>query len=614
VERVCIVEASGQNVFFGELLTAIECELQAQGVETERAIDHFPAVRDGTAYLFVPHEYVQLTMPEVHPSPAHLRRSVVLCTEQPGNHWFDIGADVAKRAGAVVDINPEGAAELRRGGVPARVLRLGWTPYWDLWGGDDSVERPVDVAFLGSYTERRAGGLARCGGVLAGRSCYLNVSDSSIPQTADSPSFLSGERKWRRLVESKLVLNIHRSQLAYLEWQRVVEAISNGCVVVTEHSLGASPLVPGEHFVSASFGNLDQILGVLLDEPERVATIRRSAYSFLRQELPMSATIGILREALEEVSTNAVAGMVQGPRHPRPRPRPAPTPAPEYERLASDQTDTAVVRMALKHVLLAQNELRRRIEAPSAFPDEVERHGECKAGGPRVSVVLTVYNYAHTVADAIGSVAASALDDRELVIVDDASTDSSREAIRAAVQKYPSLPVTLVLRGRNQGLPRARNVGLEHARGEYVFILDADNSVYPHCLPRLAAALDADPGAAFAYGLLEVFDSGGSCDLMSWREWDPGRLRYGNYIDAMAMLRRSVVLSVGGYTTDPRLYGWEDFALWCTLAERGWRGARVPEIVARYRKGLLSMISLTDIDGRAAWSALLESHSILTTP
>jgi cellulose synthase/poly-beta-1,6-N-acetylglucosamine synthase-like glycosyltransferase len=146
----------------------------------------------------------------------------------------------------------------------------------------------------------------------------------------------------------------------------------------------------------------------------------------------------------------------------------------------------------------------------------------------------------------------------------------------------------------------------------YVFILDADNYVYPHGLERLAGALDDEPGAAFAYGLLEAFDAAGPCGIMNWRPWDPREFRYGNYIDAMAMIRRSVLESLGGYTTEPRLYGWEDFALWCAIAERGWGAVRVPEFVARYRQTLLSMISLTNIDGRAAWAALLESHSFLT--
>ena len=448
----------------------------------------------------------------------------------------------------------------------------------------------------------------------AGRPALLHQPQRfRAPHTAASSSFLSGERKWRRLAESQLLLNIHRSSLAYLEWQRVVEAISNGCVVVTEHSLGTEPLVPGEHFVSASFGNLDQVLAVLLAEPERIAAMRRAAYSLLREQLPLSNSIAVLMEALEEAAARPVDGMVQGPTTTRPRPRPLPERPSEYERLADQQSDTAVIRMALKHVVLAQNELRRRLEDTGAAPDAVSRLGDHPTRAPKVSVVLTVFNYAHTVGDAIGSVAASELADRELVIVDDASTDGSRDAVRRILDEHPSLPVTLVSRGRNQGLPRARNIGIEHSRGEYVFILDADNSIYPHCLGRLAKALDEDPEAAFAYGLLEVYDSAGPADLMSWRDWDPHQLRYGNYVDAMAMIRRSALTSVGGYTIDPRLYGWEDFALWCMLAERGWHGVRVPEIVAHYRRGLLSMISLTDIDGRAAWSALLESsRSVLT--
>ena len=97
---------------------------------------------------------------------------------------------------------------------------------------------------------------------------------------------------------------------------------------------------------------------------------------------------------------------------------------------------------------------------------------------------------------------------------------------------------------------------------------------------------------------------GGPRDLKSWLAWDPYRLRYGNYIDAMAMLRKSVVEEAGGYTSDRRLYGWEDFALWCALADRGLRGRAVPAIVARYRASLQSMISITNIDGGAAWTAL----------
>jgi hypothetical protein len=98
---------------------------------------------------------------------------------------------------------------------------------------------------------------------------------------------------------------------------------------------------------------------------------------------------------------------------------------------------------------------------------------------------------------------------------------------------------------------------------------------------------------------------------MSWVGWDPDRLRYGNFIDAMAMVRRTALDDVGGFSTEPAIYGWEDFALWCALADRGHRGNLVPEIVARYRVGLHSMISMTNIDASGAWSALLRRYRVL---
>jgi hypothetical protein len=63
---------------------------------------------------------------------------------------------------------------------------------------------------------------------------------------------------------------------------------------------------------------------------------------------------------------------------------------------------------------------------------------------------------------------------------------------------------------------------------------------------------------------------------------------------------------LGGYTTDRRLYGWEDYDLWCRVAERGSRTAHVPEIVARYRLAAGSMISLTNLSTREAGEALAE--------
>ncbi len=158
----------------------------------------------------------------------------------------------------------------------------------------------------------------------------------------------------------------------------------------------------------------------------------------------------------------------------------------------------------------------------------------------------------------------------------------------------------------NRGLPAARNAAVAEARGEQVLVLDSDNQLYPHCLERLAEALDADPAADFAYGILEQFDYSGPAGLSGYFGWEPERLVEDNYIDALALIRRSALEALGGYTTDRRLYGWEDYDLWCRIADRGGHAAHVPEILARYRLAPGSMISLTNLSARESREALAE--------
>jgi hypothetical protein len=415
-----------------------------------------------------------------------------------------------------------------------------------------------------------------------------------------------------------VLMNVHRSELGYLEWQRTVEAMVNGCVLLSEHSLGFEPLVAGEHFASVSFDSLDVALEALLSDEDRLARMRASAYAFLRNEYPLSSSIQVLSEAVSDVAsrpTPAVAGLE---RETFPRPKPPGVPLTEHERILKGRTDLDIVRMAVKQLLLDQRETRRALrdlqttlsgEEPTG--ERVERFGSRRLQPPRVSVVLTVFNYAALVGSAIESVVASEFMDYELVIVDDESNDGSGDAIRRALSGAPSIAATLITRSRNRGLAHARNLGAETATGDLLFILDADNAIYPHTLGRLTQAMDEDQEAAFAYGIIEQFAVDGPTSLMSYLGWDPARLRHGNFIDAMAMVRRSALLEVGGYVTDPRLYGWEDFALWCSFADRGWSGVQVPEIIARYRLALHSMISLTNIDASAVWSLLLDRFRCL---
>jgi hypothetical protein len=125
-------------------------------------------------------------------------------------------------------------------------------------------------------------------------------------------------------------------------------------------------------------------------------------------------------------------------------------------------------------------------------------------------------------------------------------------------------------------------------------------------LGKLVSALEDDDGASFSYGMISCFGDDGYQGLLSQFPWLPLRLRRGNYIDAMALFRAEALRALDGYTSDRRLYGWEDYDLYCRLAERGDSAAFVHEIVASYRVSSTSMLSLTNVSTRAAFAALGE--------
>jgi hypothetical protein len=422
------------------------------------------------------------------------------------------------------------------------------------------------------------------------------------------------------LQRSHVLLNIHQGDQQYFEWLRVVQAMLNGCVVVSEHSSDFAPLEPGRHLLLGRPETLGLLAQRLLDEGDELQAMAREAYLFLTSELPMSRSVAELVEVASDVDRRTAVAADAGRhrwRHFDPRVTSAIAEELPGPPSSTDDLNVSAVRGALKDIRLEQLELRRDLRRheleratgrplPRAELGALSRsyHG----ARPRVSVITALYNHAEHVRGALDSLAETRLIDIEAIVVDDGSSDGSGEAVREWIERRPGLPAVLVRHPVNRGLPNARNTGIEFARGEYVFILDADNQVMPQAIARLAATLDEHADVAFAYCISQLFDWEGPRGLVSFFPWQPERLRQGNYIDAMALLRRDVVRSLGGYDTDRRMHGWEDYELWCRMAESGHRGLLVPEILCRYRHSRHSMLSLSNLAVTTPFSILVERY------
>lgn len=124
---------------------------------------------------------------------------------------------------------------------------------------------------------------------------------------------------------------------------------------------------------------------------------------------------------------------------------------------------------------------------------------------PQLSVLMPVYNEGATIARAIEQVLAAQLPiaARELVVVDDRSTDGTREWLLA--QEWPA-EVRLVLHDRNRGKGAAVRTALEHASGTYATVMDADLEYDPRSIGALLAPLLREDAEA-VYGV-RGFDAG----------------------------------------------------------------------------------------------------------
>jgi glycosyltransferase involved in cell wall biosynthesis len=190
--------------------------------------------------------------------------------------------------------------------------------------------------------------------------------------------------------------------------------------------------------------------------------------------------------------------------------------------------------------------------------------------GPRVTLGIAAYNGERFLAEAIESCLAQDHPDYELLIVDDASTDSTPDVIA----RYTSDPrVRVVTHAQNRGIAAAYNSIVEHARGELIARLGHDDIALPDRLSRQVAIFDAHPDTGVVHGDAVTIDATGRA-VGEWRsgEFDQAALvqtlvrRHNYLVDPTTMIHRRVYEQVGGY--DAAYPMCNDFDLWLRAAPR----------------------------------------------
>ena len=209
-------------------------------------------------------------------------------------------------------------------------------------------------------------------------------------------------------------------------------------------------------------------------------------------------------------------------------------------------------------------------------------------GGPReglVSVIIPVYNGEKRVADAIESALAQGTIVREIIVVDDGSTDATAETVRR-------FPQVLLLQQANAGPAAARNAAIRVSTGDYIAPLDHDDLFTEGRTGAMVAALETDPEVLFVVGRQQLVVESG-VDLPFWlHSTDPEELeRFRNEHGTGLMMMRRRAFDVVGSFDETMTGGGEDIDWVFRCNELGFRGVVIEDVVSvrRMRGGNLTM-------------------------
>lgn len=230
-----------------------------------------------------------------------------------------------------------------------------------------------------------------------------------------------------------------------------------------------------------------------------------------------------------------------------------------------------------------------------------------------VSIIVPVYRADAYIAETIEMVRRQTYNNWELILVDDCSTDNSADIIQGMQSSHETERIRLIRKERNEGAAKARNTGIEAAKGQYIAFLDADDIWLPDKLERELAFMK-EKQAAFAFTAYEFGDENarGTGKIVAV----PEQLTYRKALTRTVIFTTTVMFDMSKLTKAqiqmPDVES-EDTATWWKILKSGYVAYGLNEVLAIYRRPAKSLSSnkLTAI--RRIWK-LYRREERLTMP
>ncbi|HUB88107.1 MAG TPA: glycosyltransferase family 2 protein [Dyella sp.] len=235
---------------------------------------------------------------------------------------------------------------------------------------------------------------------------------------------------------------------------------------------------------------------------------------------------------------------------------------------------------------------------------------QCQDASAPVSVVIPCFRCAHTIEQAVSSVAAQTCRPAEVLLIDDGSGDGTLRCLTDVARRYPAAWVKVLALPENRGPAAARNHGWAHASQPWVAFLDADDSWHPLKLQLQLQAVQGDAHIALIAHDMNVQPRGAPAPAVRYPvqcRGLPPRLSLWrrSFPTASVMLRRDLP-----FRFDEKRRRGEDFLLWAQILLSGYRCARLDQVLASWHKPPFGVGGLSG-DLRAMYRAAVDVRNTL---
>ena len=198
----------------------------------------------------------------------------------------------------------------------------------------------------------------------------------------------------------------------------------------------------------------------------------------------------------------------------------------------------------------------------------------------KVSIIMPCYNHAKYVQEAILSALDQTYENIEIICVNDGSTDNSSEIMGEMARKYKE-KILFIDNKQNKGVILSRNEAIDKCHGEYILPLDADDKIDKTYVEKASALLEANPDIGVVYSKACFF---GSINMeFELPEFNDVEILFANCVPNSAMYRKEDYIHVGKYNKN-MTNGLEDWDLWLSFVENGFKFYRIDEILYYHRE------------------------------